>query len=72
LPSRCCKALSMEEAMGVLSFLLLLVIAAIAAGALIVISGWPVEARGRYFAGLFVGFALLLILPTVLPALLGG
>lgn len=56
---------------NVVNFLLLLVIAAIAAGVHVWITVAP-DVRGRYFAGLFVAFALLLVLPTLLPALLGG
>lgn len=58
--------------MTIVTFLLLLVIAGIAAGVHVWITAAPPEARGRYFAGLFVAFALLLVLPTLLPALLGG
>lgn len=54
--------------MTVLTFLLLLVIAAIAAGAQSLIVGW----NSRGFAGAFAAFALLLVLPTLLPQLLGG
>lgn len=54
--------------MGVITFLLLLVIAAIAAGAWVLITGWS----SRGFAAAFVAFALLLTLPTLLPGLLGG
>jgi hypothetical protein len=58
--------------MSGLTFLLLLVIAAMAAGAQVLIGGNPPELRGRYFAALFVAFALLLLLPALLPKLLGG
>lgn len=58
--------------MTIVTFLLLLVIAAIAAGAQIVIGGSPPELRGRSFGALFVAYSLLLVLPTLLPALLGG
>lgn len=54
--------------MGVVTFLLLLVIAAIAAGAWVLIAGW----NSRLFAAAFVAFALLLTLPALLPGLLGG
>lgn len=55
--------------MDVVTFLLLLVIAAIAAGAHTLIVGpWS----GRAFVGGFVAYALLLTLPTLLPGLLGG
>jgi len=58
--------------MSIVTFLLLLVIAAIAAGVQVVIGGWPAELRGRYFGAFFVAYALLLVLPTLLPGLLGG
>jgi len=54
--------------MTIVTFLMLLVIAAIAAGAWVLIIGWS----SRAFAAAFVAFALLLTLPTLLPALLGG
>jgi hypothetical protein len=54
--------------MSIVTFLLLLVIAAIAAGAQSLIVGW----NSRGFAGAFVFAALLLVLPTLLPGLLGG
>lgn len=54
--------------MSVVTFLVLLVIAAIAAGAQSLIVGW----NSRGFVGAFVFGALLLTLPTLLPALLGG
>lgn len=54
--------------MTVVTFLLLLVIAAIAAGAQSLIVGW----NSRGFVGAFVAFAILLTLPTLLPGLLGG
>jgi len=54
--------------MTVVTFLLLLVIAAIAAGAWVLIAGWS----SRAFAAAFVAFALLLVLPALLPKLLGG
>lgn len=54
--------------MSVVTFLLLLVIAGIAAGAWVVITGWS----SRSFAGAFVFGALLLVLPALLPKLLGG
>lgn len=57
--------------MTIVTFLLLLVIAGIAAGVHVWITA-PPDVRGRHFAGLFVAFALLLVLPTLLPALLGG
>jgi hypothetical protein len=58
--------------MGVVTFLLLLVIAGIAAGVHVLITAPPPDVRSRYFAGLFVSFSLLLVLPTLLPGLLGG
>lgn len=54
--------------MTIVTFLLLLVVAAIAAGVQSLIVGWS----SRGFAGAFVAFALLLILPVLLPGLLGG
>ena len=55
--------------MGAVLFLLLLVIAAIAAGAHTLIVGpW----QSRPFVGRLVAYALLLTLPALLPALLGG
>jgi hypothetical protein len=54
--------------MTVVTFLLLLVIAAIAAGVYSLIVGW----NSRGFAGAFVFGALLLVLPALLPGLLGG
>lgn len=58
--------------MGLLLFFLLLLVAAIAAGVQILIGGTPPELRGRSFAALFVAYALLLVLPTLLPKLIGG
>lgn len=55
--------------MSVVTFLLLLVIAAIAAGCSALIAGpWS----NRWFAAAFVMGALLLVLPTLMPLLLGG
>lgn len=55
--------------MSIVMFLLLLVIAAIAAGAhTLIVEPW----NGRNFVGRFVAYALLLTLPTLLPGLLGG
>lgn len=54
--------------MTIVLFLLLLVIAAIAAGAQSLIVGW----NSRGFVGAFVAYAVLLVFPTLLPALLGG
>lgn len=58
--------------MDLLTFFLLLLIAAIAAGVQILIGGNPPEQRARPFAALFVAYALLLTLPTLLPKLIGG
>ena len=57
-----------EVCMSIVTFLLLLVIAAIAAGAWVLIAGW----NSRLFAAAFVAFALALTLPTLLTKLLGG
>lgn len=54
--------------MTVVTFLLLLFIAAAAAGCWALIVGWS----SRGFAGAFVAFAILLTLPALLPGLLGG
>jgi len=54
--------------MSIVTFLLLLVIAAIAAGVWALVVGW----RSRGFAAAFTAFSLLLVLPTLLPGLLGG
>lgn len=54
--------------MSMVMFLLLVLIAAIAAGVQSLIVGW----NSRGFVGAFVAFALLLTLPTLLPGLLGG
>jgi len=54
--------------MTIVTFLLLLVIAAIAAGCQSLIVGW----NSLGFAGAFVFGALLLVLPALLPKLLGG
>jgi hypothetical protein len=54
--------------MSVTTFILLLVIAAIAAGCWTLIVGWATRA----FVGAFVFGALLLVLPALLPRLLGG
>jgi hypothetical protein len=58
--------------MSIVTFLLLLVIAAIAAGVQIIIGSTPPDLRGRSFAALFVAYALLLTLAALLPKLLGG
>lgn len=54
--------------MDIVTFLLLIVIAAIAAGAWVLITGWS----SRGFAAAFVAYALPLTLPALLPRLLGG
>lgn len=54
--------------MSIVLFLLLLVVAAIAAGVHCLIVGWS----SRGFAGAFTAYALLLVLPAILPGLLGG
>jgi hypothetical protein len=54
--------------MTIVTFLLLLVIAAIGAGVWSLIVGWS----SRGFAGAFAFGALLLVLPALLPKLLGG
>lgn len=54
--------------MDLLTFILLLLVAAIAAGAYVLITGW----NSRHFAAAFVFAALILVLPTLLPRLLGG
>ncbi len=59
--------------MSLLLFFLYLFIAAAAAGAHTLISGWPLPpGGGRLFAARFVAYALLLTLPALLPRLLGG
>ena len=58
--------------MDAVTFLLLLVIAAIAAGLRVWIGGVVPPDRGRAFAACFVAYALLLTLPALLPRLLGG
>ena len=54
--------------MDLLTFVLLLVVAAIASGVYCLIVGWG----PRVFAAMFVFGALLLVLPTILPRLIGG
>lgn len=54
--------------MGLLTFLLFLLIAAIASGVQTLIVGW----NSRAWAAAFVAYALLLTLPALLPRLLGG
>ena len=54
--------------MGLLLFFLLLLVAAMGAGAWVLIAGW----NSRLFAAAFVAFALILVLPTLLPKLIGG
>lgn len=58
--------------MDLLTFILLLLIAAIAAGVQALIARWPHDVRGLYFVAFFVAYALLLTLPTILPKLIGG
>lgn len=60
--------------MGVVTFLLLLAIAAGAAGVNTLIGGWgpPPTSPGRLFAARFMAYAMLLILPVLLPGLLSG
>lgn len=54
--------------MGLLTFILFLIIAAAAAGAQALIVGW----NSRAWAGAFVAYAIVLLLPALLPRLLGG
>lgn len=54
--------------MTVVTFILLVFIAAMAAGVWALIAGWS----SRGFAAAFTAFAILLVLPTLLPGLLGG
>lgn len=61
--------------MDVLTFILYLFIAAAAAGVHTLIGGWaapPGGGPGRSFAARFVAYAMLLVLPALLPRLLGG
>lgn len=51
-----------------LEFILLVLVALIAALAYVLIAGW----NGRLFAAAAVAFALLLTLPAILPRLIGG
>jgi hypothetical protein len=55
--------------MSIVTFLLLILIAAIAAGAYVMVLGAWVT---RTFVAAFVFGALLLVLPTLLPLLLGA
>lgn len=57
--------------MSAVTFLLLLVIAAAAAGLRVLISSDPAP-RGRPWAACFVAYAVLLVAPTLLQRLLGG
>lgn len=50
------------------TFILLLLVAALAAGSYVPIMGW----NSRHFAAAFVFGAILLVFPTLLPRLLGG
>lgn len=54
--------------MGVVTFLLLLLIAGAAAGVQSLIIGW----NSRAWAAAFIAYAMLLILPVLLPGLLSG
>jgi hypothetical protein len=55
--------------MDLLTFFLLLLVAAIAAGLYqLITGGWS----NRTFAALFVAFAAVLVLPALLPRLIGG
>lgn len=51
-----------------LQFILFVIVALIAALAYVLIAGW----NGRLFAAAAVAFTLLLVLPTLLPRLVGG
>lgn len=54
--------------MDLLTFFLLLFIAGAAAGAQSLIVGW----NSRAWAAAFLAYAMLLVLPALLPRLLGG
>jgi hypothetical protein len=54
--------------MSLLTFFLLLFVAAVAAGVI----AWAVNAGWRIWVAYFFAFALLLVLPVLLPKLLGG
>lgn len=54
--------------MDLLTFFLLLLIAAAAAGVQSLIVGW----NSRAWAAAFVAYGMILILPVLLPRLLGG
>jgi hypothetical protein len=54
--------------MDLLTFFLLLFIAALAAGVQSLIVGW----NSRAWAAAFVAYAMLLVLPSLLPRLIGG
>lgn len=54
--------------MTAVTFLLLLFIAALAAGVQSLIVGW----NSRAWAAAFVAYAILLLLPALLPQILGG
>jgi hypothetical protein len=58
--------------MGLLTFFLLLFIAAVAAGVQTLIIDRPRPDNGLAFVARFVAYALLLTLPALLPKLLGG
>lgn len=55
-----------------LEFILRVLVALIAAGVHTLISDWPRPERGIRFAGRWVAYTLLLVLPALLPRLLGG
>ena len=55
-----------------LNFILFVLIALIAAGVHTLIADWVAPDRGVRFAGRWVAYALLLVLPTLLPRLVGG
>lgn len=58
--------------MSGVTFLLLLVIAAFAAALRVFIAGTVPPDRGRLLAACFFAYAALLLLPALLPKLLGG
>lgn len=58
--------------MGLLTFFLLLFIAAVAGGVQTLIIDRARADRGMAFVARFVAYALLLTLPALLPRLLGG
>lgn len=54
--------------MDLLTFFLLLFVAAAAAGVI----AWAVKAIWQVWAAYFIAFSMLLILPVLLPKVLGG